>query len=160
MSSTLYVDKVVEKTSAAGVHIPGHVIQVVQTTSTATDTTTSTSFVPSSLSASITPKLTSSKILVTVAGGAMDYVAQSQIYIRLYRSIAGGSYSDIRNLVRSQFGAPTWALSHSYNYLDSPNTTSAVVYKPYYKTNNASNGMHFNNSYAVPITMTLMEIAQ
>jgi len=160
MSSTLYVDKVVEKTSAAGVHIPGHVIQVVQTTSTTQDTTASTSFVPSSLSASITPKLTSSKILVTVAGGAMDYVAQSQIYIRLYRSIAGGSYSDIRNLVRSQFGAPTWALSHSYNYLDSPNTTSAVVYKPYYKTNNASNGMHFNNSYAVPITMTLMEIAQ
>jgi hypothetical protein len=160
MSSTLYVDKVVEKTSAAGVHIPGHVIQVVQTTSTAQDTTASTSFVPSSLSASITPKLTSSKILVTVAGGAMDFVNVSQIYIHLYRSIAGGSYSDIRDLVRSQLGSGSWSLNHSYNYLDSPNTTSAVVYKPYYRTNNASNSMHFNNSFGVPITMTLMEIAQ
>jgi len=67
--------------------------------------------------------------------------------------------SNIRDLVRTSLGSPTWSLSHSYNYLDSPNTTSAVTYKPYYKTSDSSKSMLFNNSYAVPITMTLLEIA-
>ena len=137
----------------------GSVLQVVQATSTAQDTTTSTSYVASSLYASITPIATNSKILVTVAGGTMDFGVAAQIYIHLYRSIGGGSYSGIRDLVRTSIGSPTWALSHSYNYLDSPNTTSVVTYKPYYKTNNSSKSMLFNNSWAVPITMTLMEIA-
>ena len=137
----------------------GKVLQIVQESSTTQNTTTSTSFVAASLNASITPIATNSKILVTVAGGAMDYASTAQIYIHLYRSIGGGSYSDIRDLVRTSIGSPTWSLSHSYNYLDSPNTTSAVTYKPYYKTSDASKAMLFNNSYAVPITMTLMEIA-
>ena len=137
----------------------GSVLQVVQATSTTQNTTTSTSFVAASLNASITPIATNSKILVTVAGGAMDYATAAQIYIHLYRSIGGGNYSDIRDLVRTSIGSPTWSLSHSYNYLDSPNTTSAVSYKPYYRTSDASKGMLFNNSYAVPITITLMEIA-
>jgi hypothetical protein len=45
MSSTLYVDKIVEKTSAAGVHIPGHVIQVVSVTKSDTFSSANTSFV-------------------------------------------------------------------------------------------------------------------
>ena len=32
MTSTLYVDNLVEKTSGNGVHIPGHILQVVQST--------------------------------------------------------------------------------------------------------------------------------
>jgi hypothetical protein len=143
-----------------GGHMPtGSVLQVVQATSTTQNTTTSTSFVAASLNASITPIATNSKILVTVAGGAMDYGSAAQIQIHLYRSIGGGSYSDIRDLVRTSLGSPTWSLSHSYNYLDSPNTTSAVTYKPYYKTSDSSKSMLFNNSYAIPITMTLQEIA-
>ena len=136
----------------------GSVLQVVQETSTSTDTTTSTSYVASSLYASITPIATNSKILVTVAGGGMDFGAPAQIYIHLYRSIGGGSFSGIRDLVRTSIGQPTWSISHSYNFLDTPNTTSAVTYKPYYKTSNASKSMLFNNSFAVPITITLMEI--
>ena len=67
MTSTLYVDNLIEKTSGSGVHIPGHVIQVVQgvyssvaTVSTAALSTSSVLF-----SATITPKFASSKILLT-----------------------------------------------------------------------------------------------
>ena len=59
MSSTLYVDSLVEKTSGNGVHIPGHVIQVVRNSFTAAhNTTTSTSYVSmgSPFNLAITPK--------------------------------------------------------------------------------------------------------
>ena len=66
MSSTLYVDKIVEKTSAAGVHIPGHVIQMVEATYATVVTNTTTSFVNTGLSVTITPKSASSKIIIMV----------------------------------------------------------------------------------------------
>ena len=65
MSSTLYVDKIVEKTSAAGVHIPGHVIQVVSGSTTTTQLALLATFADTTgLSASITPTSASSKILI------------------------------------------------------------------------------------------------
>ena len=66
MSSTLYVDKIVEKTSAAGVHIPGHVIQVVNLLVADTTQSTSATWVDTLTTLAITPSSTSSKILVQV----------------------------------------------------------------------------------------------
>ena len=64
--SVLKVDTINEKTSGNGVQIAGHVIQVVQgstNTSASGDTTT---YTDTNLSATITPKSASSKILIKV----------------------------------------------------------------------------------------------
>ena len=64
--STLKVDSLVEKTSGNGVHIPGHVVQVVDILSTTTDGTALTTGTPIDVaSALITPKSSGSKFVIT-----------------------------------------------------------------------------------------------
>ena len=65
--STIYVDNLAEKTSGAGVKIAGHVIQVVEGSTSTPDSTSSTSVVDSGLTATITPKFSTSKILATAS---------------------------------------------------------------------------------------------
>lgn len=62
--STMYVNKVQELNVGSGVHIPGHVIQVVEGTYDVQTDITSTSYADSGLSVTITPKSTSSKMYV------------------------------------------------------------------------------------------------
>lgn len=137
MSSTLYVDKIVEKTSAAGVHIPGHVIQVVSVNKTDVFSTSSQTFVDiTGLTLSITPTLASSKILVDVDYNGGSYGHAS---IRLVRDSTpiyiGTGATGIQVNVGMQF-ASSGTLNASYQLskgtmktLDSPSTTSAVTYK-------------------------------
>ena len=57
MTSTLYVDNLVEKTSGNGVHIPGHILQVVQSTwGQVNSNITSSSFTATGHTVAITPK--------------------------------------------------------------------------------------------------------
>ena len=82
MASTLTVDNIVGAASASTIHIPGHVVQVVSATKTDTQ-----GFGPAQnvwyditgLSATITPKSSTSKILVHVSisfsGEANSYIA-------------------------------------------------------------------------------------
>ena len=51
--STMRVDNITEKTSGNGVNIPGHVIQVVEGSSSTPNSTSSTSTVDSGLTATI-----------------------------------------------------------------------------------------------------------
>ena len=62
--SILKVDTINEKTSGNGVAIPGHVIQVVQGTLGSRQSAASSSFTNSNLTVAITPKFSTSKILV------------------------------------------------------------------------------------------------
>ena len=63
--STLKVDTIQGKTTAGTVAMPaGHVIQVVETTTSTDDSFTSTSFVNSSITANITPKFNNSLIKI------------------------------------------------------------------------------------------------
>ena len=81
--STLNVNTIGERTSGNGVQITGHIIQVVNATDVASsngDATprygaqiTSSSFTDTALSASITPKATSSKIFVIVRHNPLTY---------------------------------------------------------------------------------------
>ena len=81
--STLKVDSVVEKTSGHGVHIPGHVMQVVQGTTSTNVTNNSTTYIDSGLSVNITPLSSSSKILVMAKqkGVRLDH-AEAQVLTR------------------------------------------------------------------------------
>ena len=69
MTSTLYVDNLVEKTSGNGVHIPGHVIQTQYAHILGDVSTASTVLVSSGLSKAFTPKYANSIIRLSVMGG-------------------------------------------------------------------------------------------
>ena len=146
-------------TSATTTGFPaGSVIQVVQGQLTTQASTTSTSFVDTGLSASITPSSASSKILVmysagtgssSTAGGAVNRILRGATEILLQ----GVAYS----------GAGSVYGTASATYLDSPATTSSVTYKIQQASQSASSTAFFNSDFGSftgeRATITLMEIA-
>ena len=127
---------------------PGHVIQTTDVSSNGVGTvpssrteTSSTSFVPSTLFGKITPKFSSSKITVRFASSINTNTnsTNSMVYT-IYRSIGGGSFSNLRNTtthygigqirsLQSRTQAPFYA-----EIVDSPNTTSEVIYRVYVRS--------------------------
>lgn len=159
--STLYVDTINEKTSGNGVQIPGHVVQVVNNTYT-TQISTST-FVDVGVATSITPKSSSSKILV-MATAQVNLTNSSDItvygHFELYRgdssgtSIFDGQSAELVNgNTTNEFGV-RW---HTH-VLDSPATTSATTYTLYWRPESGT--PQVVNRNGSPAIMTLMEIAQ
>tara|TARA_B100001564_G_C20330270_1_gene529838 strand:- start:39 stop:599 length:561 start_codon:yes stop_codon:yes gene_type:complete len=127
-------------TGGHGLRSPGSVVQTVQTVKTDTFTTTSTTLVDvTGLSASITPTSSSSKVLAHVE---LEY-GGSNIYFfgRLLRDStplglgdANSSHTQCSFQIMTQglaSGANTeYKGKHtSYEFLDSPNTTSSTTYK-------------------------------
>ena len=162
MASTLTVDNIVGATAAAKVHIPGHVIQVVNATYSTQTSNSSVTFADTGLTASITPLSASSKILVTVnVSGVRKVTNNTWIELRLLRnssvlfnmeSSAGRNGSTTDNAVGSA----------STSYLDSPATTSATTYKVQFSSanNNAEVFINISGNTGSTSTLTLMEIAQ
>ena len=134
MSSTLFVDKVVEKTSAAGVHIPGHVIQVVQSTGTnGSIFTSSNAYVATPYTGAITPKFATSKILVTISFSVLLRATGSDNSAALGFSLKRGStrVTTASSNNHEMFISGSGILSASrqnYVYLDSPSTASSTTY--------------------------------
>jgi hypothetical protein len=131
----------------------GSVLQVVNATTTTTASTSSTSAVTTGLAASITPKFSTSKILVIANMGAcFTSAAGVQATFSLYRggSVIGGNVG--------QFYSNNAAIEANQNitYLDSPATTSSTTYTVYFL---ASSGTVYVSLNGVTSTITLMEIA-
>ena len=166
MSSTLYVDNLVEKTSGNGVHIPGHVIQAVQNTGTNGSTTTVTgAYVTTPYTGTITPKFTTSKILVTVSfsvllrcgSGTYDSAAIGFSLLRGSTRII----STVNNPHEMFVSGPSNLLGNrqSISYLDSPSTISATTYSLEAWPRYANQTSEFD-SRATTWSVTLQEIAQ
>ena len=51
----------------------------------------------------------------------------------MYRQLTGGSYADIGKIADVHQDS-AYGLQHSSELIDSPNTTSAVNYQPYFNT--------------------------
>jgi hypothetical protein len=139
-------------------YAPGHVVQTVHASYSTTQTSTSNTLINTGLTATITPKFASSKILVLVdQGGAMKGTgdAGNWLQVRLYRDAVElerqlGGYTGTN--MANYFGAM------NFNYLDSPNTTSAVTYKTMFA--NIANASYVQvQESSTPSHMTLMEIA-
>tara|TARA_R100001460_G_scaffold11906_1_gene27624 strand:+ start:640 stop:1101 length:462 start_codon:yes stop_codon:yes gene_type:complete len=152
--SKLFVDDIVEKTSNHGVVIPGHIIQIVQATSTTTlQMSSNNAHVDTGLTGSITPSATSSKILI-LHNSAIVYNNTHDFILYLVR---GSSNIYGLNLYSSTgYGTNTAAFS----YLDSPATTSAVTYKTTVYKNQGEVFYNYNNEITSKSTLTFMEIAQ
>tara|TARA_B100001057_G_scaffold305774_1_gene305930 strand:- start:176 stop:697 length:522 start_codon:yes stop_codon:yes gene_type:complete len=153
--------------SGSVLHAPGHVIQVVQSSGGGTVSISGGSSWHSSHSdtqVSITPQFTSSKIFVAYNIWGFLSGANKHLAWDLARSIGGSE---------TRFGSSyTYGMGSVYNdgsydeqqlmchveYLDSPNTISAITYIPKFQNTN-SGTMGVGNSGRLS-TITAMEIAQ
>jgi hypothetical protein len=135
----------------------GNILQVVQATTTTMVSNTTTTFADTTLTATITPKSTSSKVLVTVNQHCFKGSSNSEnaVVLRLFRDAT--QIQEAESLLRT---ASTVEIN-SYQMLqvlDSPATTSAVTYKTTFKNNVAANQVQVQNNDN-PSTITLMEIS-
>ena len=134
----------------------GKVLQVVQATNTTAFSTSSTSFVTTGFSASITPSSTSNKILVMFSSFTDSTGSARAIHWRLYRGATGiGDATAGMAVVYSDASRLLTGLTNSY--LDSPSTTSSTTYTSYIKSPSGSSvGIPYSNSTE---TFILLEIA-
>jgi hypothetical protein len=159
--STLYVDTINEKTSGNGVQIPGHVVQVVQSTwGQVNSNITSSSFTATGHTVTITPKSSTSQVLLYVLGGG-QYLPQGDTMgsVTIYRG-SNNIGSSTRGL-QSFYTVGTTGFTitpHGMMVLDSPNTTSATTYQTYAKTDGGT--YQYNGPDRGNINFVAMEIAQ
>jgi len=110
------------------------IVQVVQSIKTDSASTTSTSFTNTGLSASITPRSASNKILIMVN----TVISQSNFVKRVHLKLTGGNTASYIGdagtgvesavTVVSRVSDAYGMIPTSLLYLDSPATTSAITY--------------------------------
>ena len=137
----------------------GQVLQVVQGTTSSVTSTTSTTYVVTNLTATITPKFANSKILVSLASSATQTTVGQTSNITVYRNgsvnIATGSLG-LTAYENSGVTGYSW-VSACGAIFDSPATTSATTYTVYVRA--GSGGTAYANWGAMNNTLTLTEIA-
>ena len=164
MASTLTVDNIVGATSSDKIHIPGHVVQVVQGVYSTNNSITSSTLTDTGISQAITPTSSSSKILVLInAVLGLSGTNGAEVYTQIVRdSTAIRLYERALVLYIASGGSNHTGGSYSYCFLDSPSTTSATTYKLQGRTNSGT--LRINDFYSgsgnSASTITLMEIAQ
>ena len=149
----------------------GSVLQVISTTKTDTFSSTSTALVDiTGLSVSITPKFSTSKILVSynIMGG-QDSSSSQYVFVQLVRNStaisvgsSGGAFSATGQMYASN--SADIVFRDSQTYLDSPATTSATTYKLQGSSWNSGitwyvNRRGTNSSFVLSSSITVMEIA-
>jgi hypothetical protein len=139
----------------------GNVIQVVNATTSTQTSTNSATYADTTLTASITPTSSSSKILVLVHQNGLRKGLQSadnSMGLRLYR----GS-TNISQIALDSFYTGTainiQGQTLSTSYLDSPATTSSTTYKTQFANTSGSPQNVFCQQDSTVSTITLMEIA-
>jgi len=135
----------------------GTVLQVVQGSTATSTSTTSTTPVTSTLTASITPKSATSKIFVLVNFGQVGTNGSAAgLLFYLYKN--GSSIAHLSQNVLYNNGTFTLNLGPaSFQYLDSPATTSSTTYTMFFASPNGTSVVTQRDSIVSYIT--LMEIA-
>lgn len=138
----------------------GSVLQVVQYAYPTNITTSSSTLSTTNVTATITPKSATSKILILVAmNGCFNASSANALHFELYKN--GGSISYLDDILFYGLGGGNG--SGSYQYLDSPATTSATTYAIYWKSLTGAT-IGINNYYGganrTLSSIILMEIAQ
>jgi len=144
----------------------GSVVQMVHTNYGTTLNTSSTAFVDIGYQLSITPLYANSKMFITFSTHIYlqnSSAAWNAVACRILRdstAVDGGdpanSYGFGKYLGAGQYLYVTYAKT----YIDSPNTTNAVIYKPQV-TAGQGNPIEVNNSSAGgPSQLTIIEIKQ
>jgi len=127
----------------------GSVLQVLRDNhlSSTQYSTTSTSFIDTQLSITITPSSASSMIMITVFLGTQASSTSTQDRYRVVR--------DSTALAGEAWNNGLWVTTGSA-WDDLPNTTSAVTYKVQYKSGAGAQGYYHHAE--IPSSLTVMEI--
>jgi hypothetical protein len=174
MASELHVDAIKHSggtsaltiDSSGNVHKAGFIVQVVSAEGTTSTDVSGTTITAGGVTASITPKFSTSKIFVaynlTMRFGHTDGGRQA-----LFRKIDSGSYSNIVTFSRHVIyqnhsnGSNYQGQFLSFSYVDSPNTTGVVTYSHATDAfSGATTTMNPNHTSGDTQTWQLMEIAQ
>ena len=157
--STLRVDSIQD---TAGTDNQGKIIQIVNNSAAlARYQATVTSFTNTGFSVSITPKFASSKIRIDFS--ATVYATAHYVYLDIYRdattSLSGDSANGFTSAV---VYTTTYWQNSSFFVFDSPNTTSAVTYNIFAKTNSGQVivGAQTSAVYPNAVYLSATEIAQ
>ena len=160
LASTLDISgKTVTLPSNVGGITTGKVLQVVQGTTTIATNTTSSTFIPTGLQATITPTSTSSKILI-ISRQQMngdidnDSAGSATGQLALYRNTSAILTSASTVFAR---GGLTRIHDAGVKYLDSPSSTSALTYRTYIRMSGGSRSVLTDLDSLS--TIILMEIA-
>ena len=158
MSSQLRVDKILP-VDGAPTGGGGGIVQVKQFTLTNTANggflleTSSSSFTATPLLLAITPKFSTSKILINVNSSSYNGGSGHTVYT---------IYRDSTNIGGSTYGMADFTGSHNWRpfsmmFLDSPSTTSSVTYRVYGRTTNST--LYFGGDGDMVNAITLMEVS-
>ena len=165
---TLPTGKTLVGTDEGAFRVPGTILQVVQNVTANHETISAQAWTATSTQGTITPKSSTSKILVQITGTIRAYNnggSDARGAFRIYKSVGGGSYSQLGTHQMTHraydYGGSGRLddIPFHMQYLDSPSTTSAIIYKLYgYKEagSNVEVGPDGDDEQCV----TLMEIAQ
>ena len=150
----------------------GSILQVVSATKTDTFSTASTSFVDvTGLSATITPRSTSNRILCVVTVGSLDGNASAILSGRVLRGVtvigagdaSGSTVPGAFSRISSATNRPEVGV---FQFFDTPSSTSALTYSLQVRTNtgslflNRAAGDDGTSVYTrTSSTITLMEVA-
>ena len=170
MTSVLKVDSIQTSAGKPILNSSGSVLQIQSSVSTDASTITGTSYADIPLmTATITPTSTSSKILVQVSFGAMGSSGASHgCLMKLFRGsteIGQGASANTHNVCMQNYLPATnsyWSISHMF--VDSPSSTSSLVYKMQWAMTGSGETFYINrrgiDNYArLSSTFLLTEIA-
>ena len=163
MASELRVDKIIP-TDGVPTGGGGGIVQVQMGVTTA-QTITTGGWDATALSVTITPKFSTSKILLMCSGGMNGAAGGSdgETYgYKIYKSVGGGSYAETESSAWGQsvyYGPGNEYNNLSINYLDSPSTTSTVTYKLYQKRISGSGTASVNRNSNNQTQMIAMEVS-
>jgi hypothetical protein len=136
----------------------GSIIQVVQATTLTTTTSSATSYVQTSLAATITPKFATSRIAIFLSSGVYWNATNGYSFYTIYRNnttnLGAGGVTGLACMSNPYQANVDVQLN--IMYVDSPSTTSATTYTLWVRTGAATSVTNDNNATN---TIILQEIA-
>jgi hypothetical protein len=134
----------------------GKVLQVVMGSTTTTATSTTSTFIDTNLTASITPSLSTSKVLVIVSqNGIYDSISDGGTGLKLFRGAT--EIALIGERIGRDNALNTVTATGSIAYLDTPATTSSTTYKTQFNSQQGVSQVKVQQANELS-TIILMEI--
>lgn len=161
--STLRVNNMTNVGGSGPTYAPGHIIQVVNATTSTVVSSSSTTFADTGLTATITPKSANSKILVIIDQAGLNKASGNTFLgLRLMNGSTVLKYIDTyaTAIIAATYVAEANIGGVGISYLDSPATTSPVTYKTQF--NNGAGTSTVSVQYTgggATSSITLLEVA-
>jgi hypothetical protein len=167
MSSIIKVDQIqladgsTPTAGDLGLNTTGSVLQVVNSNTVAYDTTSSTAYVDTSLTASITPSSTSNKVLISANCFGGKYGADYGVDFRVVDDTGTQIFSIVNGLTDTDSGSNQYNVGASSTYLHSPSRTDTITYTVQFRASTSGTALSnwFFDVQETRSALTLMEIA-